>query len=79
MDFYLEPSGSPLEPVTEESISDSKLRTNFNKTEHQHKCLVSHFTFSDKLEALYSDIKSGEARVGSDGYYMPGVEMSSAA
>ena len=73
MDFTLEPSGPPLKSMKEESISDSKLCTNFNKTEHRHKFLVSHFTFSDKLEALYSDFTSGGAMVGSDGYYMSGV------
>ena len=79
MEFPPEPSGPPLESAKEEVILESKLRTAFKNTEQQHKWMVSHLTFSDKLDALYSEFTSGEAREVSDGSYRAEVGMSSAA
>ena len=79
MDLPPEPSGSPLESEKEEGPSESKLCTDFNKTEHRHTYLVSHLTFSDKLDTLYSEFTSGEARSGIDGSYKEEVGMSSAS
>ena len=77
IDFPREPSGTPLESPEEEGTLDFKLRTNFKKTEHRHKWMVSHLTLSDKLDALYSDFTLVELRAGSDGSYKVEVEMSS--
>ena len=41
--------------------------------------MISHLTFSDKIDALYSEFMSGEARAGSDGPYREEVEVISAA
>ena len=41
--------------------------------------MVSHLTFSDKLDALYSDFTPGEVRTGSDGSYRAEIVMTSAA
>ena len=56
---------------------ESNLCTAFKKIEHQNKWLVSQFTFGDKLDALYSDLTSGEARAVSDGSYRSEVVMIS--
>ena len=69
MDFPPEPSGTPLYSAKEVDTSDTKLRTAIKKIVHQHKWLVSHITFSDKLDILSSNFKSGEARSGINGYY----------
>ena len=68
-DFPTDPSGTPLELSEEEGTSDSQLRIALNQTKHQHKWMVTHLTFSDKLEVLYSDFKYGQARAGSDRSY----------
>ena len=73
-----EPSGPPLDSAKEEVVYESKLRTSFKKTEHRHKFLVSHLTFSDKLDVLYSEFMSGEARARRDGSYRSGVGIISA-
>ena len=59
LDFPPDTSGPPLESSKEEGTSESKLGTYFKKTEHWQKWLVSHLTYSDKLDALYSDFTSG--------------------
>ena len=69
MDFPSDPSGTSLYSAKEEDTSDIKLRIAFKKTVHQHKWLVSHFTFSDELYILHSDFESGELMSGSAGYY----------
>ena len=79
MDFSPDPSTPPLESSKEEVTSESKMRTSFKKIEHHHKWLVSHLTFSDKLDVLYSEFTSGEARAGNDGSYRAEVGMISAA
>ena len=67
MYFAPDPSEPPLEVAKEEVTPELKLRTAFKKTENQQKWLVSYLTFSDKLDALYSDFTSGKARVDSNG------------
>ena len=57
MDLHTDPSRPALESAEEEGTSDLNLRTAFKKTEHWQKLLVSHITFSGKLDALYSDFK----------------------
>ena len=79
MDFSPEPSGPPMDSAKEVNTSDTKLCTAFNRTVHRHKCLVSHLTFSDKLDTLQSEFTSGKARSGRNGYYIEGVGLSSAA
>ena len=79
MDFPPEPSGPPLDSAKEEYTPDTKLCTDFKKTIHQHKWLVSHLTFVDKLDMLQSNFKSGESRSGSDGSYILELGLSSAA
>ena len=59
MDFPPDPTGSPLYLAEEEGTYNLKLRTAFNQTKQQNKWLVSHLTFSDKLDALYSDFTLG--------------------
>ena len=34
---------------------DEKLSISFKQKNHRHKCLVTHITFGDKLDVLYSD------------------------
>ena len=74
-----EPSKPSLESAEENGSSDSKLCTAFKQNKYQHKWLFSHLTFSDKLGALYSEFKSGEARAGTDSYYRAEVRLISAA
>ena len=79
MDFPPDLSVPTLVSAKEYYTSDTKLCTSFKKIVHQHKLLVSHLNFSDKLDILHSNFTSGEARSGSDGYYREEVLMSSAA
>ena len=79
MDLPPYPSGTPLDSDKEEFTSKSKLRTDLKKTENQHKWLVSHLTFSDKLYALYSDFTSEEARAGINGSYRAYVGIISSS
>ena len=59
LEFPSDPSGPPMESAKEEDTSDTALQTALNKTVHKHKWLVSHNTFSDKLDILHSDFTSG--------------------
>ena len=77
MDFPLDPSRPPLDSAKEEDTPDTKLHTAFKKTVHQHKWLVSHITFSDKLDIIQSNFTSGEMRSGSNGYYRAEVGLKS--
>ena len=79
MDFSPDPSVTTLDSAKEEGTSESKMRTAFKKTEHKHRWLLSHLTFSDKFEALYSDFASGEVRVVNYNYYRSEVVIISAA
>ena len=79
MEFSPDPPGTPLDLSGEEGTPDSKLRTAFKQTKQQQKWLFSHLTFGDKLDALYSDFTSREARKGNDGSYREYVGMGSAA
>ena len=61
-----------------------QLHISFNQTKHQHKWLVTHLNFNDKLDTLYYEFTAGESRSGSDVSYqaevgMAEVLMSSAA
>ena len=69
LDFLTEPSISTLESSSEEGTSDSQLSTYFTQTKHWHKWLVTHLTFSDKLDILYSDFTFRKDRSGSDRSY----------
>ena len=79
MDFPSDPSGPLLDLVKEEGTSESKMRTTFKKTEHQHKWLVLHLTVSDKFGALCSEFTLGEVRAGIDGYYRTKLGILSGA
>ena len=67
--FFPEPSGPDLESSEEEDISDSQLCTAFKKTKYEHKGLVTHLTFRDKLDVLYAGFTAGQARAGCDSSY----------
>ena len=45
------------------------MSTAFKQTIYQHKWLVTHITFSDKLDFLYSYLTSGWDEEVSDGHY----------
>ena len=62
--MYYPPESSepPLDQTKEVDKHNTKLRTAFNKKVHRHKWLVSHITFSDKLDILHSEFVSVEAR-----------------
>ena len=64
MEFPPDPSGPLLGSAEGEVTLDVKLRTAFKKTKHQHKWLVSHLKFSDRLDALCYEFTLGEAREG---------------
>ena len=68
MDLPPYPSEPPLDSAKEVYTSDTELCTAFKKTFHQHKQLLLHLTFSDKLDVLQSDFTSDEAKSGCDGY-----------
>ena len=70
MGFFPEPPGTTLDLEKEEDTSNTKMRTDFNKTVHQHKWMVSYLNFSDKLYKLQSNFMSGEAKLGSNGSYI---------
>ena len=75
MDLPKDSSGPPLDSAKEEDTSNTKMCTAFKKTVHQHKWLVSHLTFSDKLDVLQSHFTSGEASSGSDVSYITPVVL----
>ena len=77
--FPPNPSGPPLESSEEEGRSDLQLHKAIKGTKHQHKWMVTHITFSDKLDVIYSDFTSGQAIEGSDGSYRSEVVLISAA
>ena len=52
MDFPPDSSGPPLDSAKEGDTYNTKLRKAFNKTLHGHKWLVSHLTFSNKIDIL---------------------------
>ena len=79
MYFPPDPSGPPLKSAKEGDTSESKLRIAFKKTVHRHKFLVSHLTFSDKLDIINSYFTPGEVRSGRYGYYRSEVVMISEA
>ena len=78
MDFPLDPSGPPLYSAEEEVVSNTKLHTDFKKTIHQHKWMVSYLTFSDKLYKLLSNFTSREERLERNESYRAEVGLISA-
>ena len=79
MDFPPDPTWTILDSDKEGYTPESKLRTAFKKTVHQHKWMVSNLNFSDKLDILHSDFTSEESRSGSNRFYRAEVGMISAA
>ena len=69
MDFPPENLGTPLDSAEEEGTSDSNIYSDFKKTKHWHKRLVSQLIFRDKLDIIYSYFKLVEVGSGSDGSY----------
>ena len=78
MDFPPDSSGPPLDSAKEGDTYNTKLLKAFNKIVHAHKWLVSHLTFSNKLDILQSDFMSGEARSVTNGSYIAEAGLSSA-
>ena len=79
LDFLPEPSEPPLESSEEEGTSYSQLCISFNWKNLQQKWMFTHLTFSNKLDVLYSDLKSRRERSGSDGSYQSKLRLISAA